>query len=77
MSMRQDREAIGDERLVLYHTDVDGRFVRVFLPVLFGVFAAGGLWLFLFGPSLRRGGRSDERMARAVQDRSNHVPYGT
>jgi hypothetical protein len=45
MSMRQDREAIGDERLVLYHTDVDGRFVRVFLPVLFGVFAAGGLWL--------------------------------
>jgi hypothetical protein len=34
-----------NRELVLYYTDVDGRLVRIFLPLLFGVFAAGGLWL--------------------------------
>jgi hypothetical protein len=37
--MRSNRE------LVLYYTDVDGWLVRIFLPLLFGVFATGGLWL--------------------------------
>jgi hypothetical protein len=31
----------------LNYTDVDGRLVRIFLPVFFGAFAAGGLW-FLY-----------------------------
>jgi hypothetical protein len=31
----------------LNYTDVDGRLVRIFLPMLFGAFAAGGLW-FLY-----------------------------
>ncbi len=31
----------------LNYTDVDGRFVRIFLPMFFGAFAAGGLW-FLY-----------------------------
>jgi hypothetical protein len=31
----------------LNYTDVDGRLVRIFLPMFFGAFAAGGLW-FLY-----------------------------
>jgi len=45
MTRQRNREPNGDQELVLYYTDVDGRFIRIFLPVLFGVFATGGLWL--------------------------------
>jgi hypothetical protein len=38
MELKQDE-------LVLYHTDVDGLFVRIFLPGLFGVLALGAFWL--------------------------------
>ncbi len=31
----------------LNYTDMDGRLVRIFLPMFFGAFAAGGLW-FLY-----------------------------
>jgi hypothetical protein len=45
MTMHLNREASGDQELVLHYTDMDGRAVRIFLPVLFGVFAALPLWL--------------------------------
>ena len=40
----------------LNYSDVDGRLVRVFLPMFFGAFAAGGLWflylLVIYPPSM-------------------------
>ncbi len=39
----------------LNYTDVDGRLVRIFLPMFFGAFAAGGLWfLYLLVATLLR-----------------------
>jgi hypothetical protein len=35
----------GERELVLYYTDVDGRFVRILFTAFFGVLAIGCLWL--------------------------------
>jgi hypothetical protein len=45
MTMQQNREASGDQELVLHYSDVDGRFGRIFWVFFFGGLAAVGLMM--------------------------------
>ncbi len=43
MTTQRNREASGDQELVLHYTDVYGRLVRIFVVGMFGWLTAGGL----------------------------------
>ena len=43
MTTQRNREASGNQELVLHYTDVDGRLVRIFVVGMFGWLTAGGL----------------------------------
>ena len=45
MTMQLNREAGGDQDLVLHYWKADSRAIRMVLPLLFGVFAVIPLWL--------------------------------
>ena len=47
MTTQRNREASGDQELVLHYTDVDGLFGRIFVVGVFGWLTGGGL-LMLF-----------------------------
>ena len=45
MTTQLNREASGDQELVVRYSDMDGRLGRVFMLVLFGMLTAAPLWL--------------------------------